>query len=106
MDDFKQINADNFDNSVFKLIGKDWMLITAEKDGKVNTMTASWGGFGVIWSRNAAFIFVRKSRYTKEFIDGADTFSLSFFDHKKYEKSLCIWAQSQDVRRVKLKKRV
>ena len=31
----------------FTMIGKEWMLITAEKDGKVNTMTASWGGMGI-----------------------------------------------------------
>ncbi len=88
MNQLTPISADNFDFSVFRLIGKDWMLITAEKEGRVNTMTASWGGFGVIWARNAAYIFVRKSRYTKEFLDGSDTFSLTFFDHQKYAKEL------------------
>lgn len=27
------------------------MLITAAKDGKVNTMTASWGNMGVMWEK-------------------------------------------------------
>lgn len=49
MENFKKINVDDLKESAFKLIGKDWMLITAEKEGKVNTMTASWGGFGVMW---------------------------------------------------------
>jgi len=77
---FKEIKPEEFNKSTFKLIGKDWMLITAEKDNKVNTMTASWGGFGVIWGKNVAFIFIRPQRYTKEFVDNSDTFSLTFFD--------------------------
>jgi len=88
MNKFQLIDPDLFDFSPFRLIGKDWMLITSEKEGKINSMTASWGGLGVIWGKNCAFIFVRRSRYTKEFIDGSDGFSLSFFDHEKYKKLL------------------
>ena len=62
----KEIKAQELNENPFKLIGDDWMLITAEKDGKVNTMTASWGGLGVIWGRNAATVYIRLSRYTKE----------------------------------------
>lgn len=88
MNKFQLVDPDLFDFSPFRIIGKDWMLITAEKDGKINSMTASWGGLGVIWGKNCAFIFVRKTRYTKEFIDDSDSFSLSFFDHEKYKKAL------------------
>lgn len=88
MNNFNKISSDDFNFSPFKMIGKDWMLITAEKDGKVNSMTASWGGLGIMWGKNVAFILVRKSRYTKEFIDGSDSFSLSFLDHEKYNKEL------------------
>ena len=40
----KEILHEDFNENTFKLIGNDWMLLTAEKEGKVNTMTASWGG--------------------------------------------------------------
>ena len=70
----------------FEMIGKDWMLITAEKDGKVNTMTASWGGMGVIWNKNVAFVFIRPSRYTKEFVDNTEKFSLTFFGEEYKDK--------------------
>ena len=70
-------------SNAFKKIGKDWMLISASEGDKVNGMTASWGGFGVIWGQNVAYIFVRQSRYTKEFIDKSDVLSLSFFDADK-----------------------
>lgn len=78
---FNEITPEQFDKSPFKLIGKDWMLITAKKGEKTNTMTASWGGFGVMWNINVAYIVLRPQRYTKEFIDNSDEFSLSFFDN-------------------------
>jgi flavin reductase (DIM6/NTAB) family NADH-FMN oxidoreductase RutF len=61
---------------LFKLIADDWMLITAEHKGRVNTMTASWGGFGHIWNKYAAYFFIRPQRYTKTFVDAQDTVSL------------------------------
>ena len=71
-----------FDPFVLK---NKWMLISASKDGMVNTMTASWGGFGTMWTKEVAFVVIRPQRYTKEFVDASDSFSLSFFDdsHKK-----------------------
>lgn len=88
MHSFQPIPADLYDLNAFQKIGKDWMLITAEKHGKPNTMTASWGGVGVMWGKNVAYIVVRESRYTKEMIDGSDTFSLSFFEHSEYKSTL------------------
>ena len=85
---FQSIPSELFEINPFEKIGTDWMLITAEKKGKPNTMTASWGGFGVLWGKNVAYIVVRESRYTKEMIDGSDTFSLSFLNHKDYKSTL------------------
>ena len=44
-----------------KMIGKDWMLITAADPdtGAVNTMTASWGAMGELWNKDVCFIFIR-----------------------------------------------
>lgn len=78
------MDLSNLENS-FKLIGKDWMLITAKNGEKVNTMTASWGGFGHLWNRNVVYIFVRPQRYTYEFIEQTDYFTLSFFEDKYRE---------------------
>ncbi len=75
---FKEILAEEIKNNPFGLIGKDWTLITAENEGKVNTMTASWGGLGVMWGKDVAFVVIRPQRYTKEFIDNTDKFSLTF----------------------------
>ena len=62
---FKEIKPEELQKNPFQMIGKEWSLVTAEKDGKANTMTASWGGVGVMWGRNVAFIVIRPQRYTK-----------------------------------------
>jgi len=67
-------------NNVFNLIGKQWMLVTAGNLEKFNTMTASWGGLGVLWNRNVATIYIRPQRYTLEFIESNDQFTLCFFN--------------------------
>lgn len=79
----REINIDDLNKSACKLIGKDWMLVTAADGEKVNTMTASWGGLGVMWGKNVAYAVVRPQRYTKEFIDKAEGFSLSFYNEDK-----------------------
>ena len=87
MNNFEEIDIKNFTIDPFELKNK-WMLISAQKtDGSVNTMTASWGGFGIMWNKNVVFIFIRPQRYTKEFVDISDSFSLTFFD-ESYKKAL------------------
>ncbi len=61
-------------------ISKEWFAITTEVDGKANAMTASWGGVGCLWGKNVVFVFIRKSRYTKELLDKSDNFSCCFLD--------------------------
>ncbi len=80
MHTFQPYPIDLIEFDPFTKIGKEWMLITAKEGDKVNAMTASWGGVGVLWGKNTAFIFVRESRFTKELIDQSDHFSLTFFD--------------------------
>ncbi len=87
MEQYKQIESKEFNESPFSLIGTDWLLITAEKDGKQNTMTASWGGLGHLWNKDVAYIVLRPQRYTKQFVDAADTFSLTVFDNS-FKKQL------------------
>lgn len=87
MNQFYEISPEQIEKNPFSMIGKEWMLIGAEKEGKVNAMTASWGGVGVLWNKNVVFGFVRPQRYTKEFLDAGDRFSLSFFD-ESYRETL------------------
>lgn len=71
----------------FKLISKDWALITTRCGDKVDTMTASWGGVGTLWNKDVAFIFIRPQRLTYEYLENSDTFSLNFMT-EAYRKQL------------------
>ena len=99
---FQRIDPKNLKDNVFSLIGEQWMLITAGTGEKCNTMTASWGGLGVLWGAPAATCYIRPQRYTKEFVDREEYFTLSFFD-EEYRKalSLCGSKSGRDVDKVK-----
>lgn len=82
MHTFQPYPIDMLNMNPFTKIGKEWALISAGDKNKCNTMTVSWGGVGVLWGKNVVYIFIRDSRYTKEFIDNGEFFSMSFFDEK------------------------
>jgi flavin reductase (DIM6/NTAB) family NADH-FMN oxidoreductase RutF len=96
------VSPSSFDG-VFDRIGKEWMLITAKGNNgsgveTVNTMTASWGGMGVLWGRQVAFLFVRPERYTCPLIENATHLSLSFFgDGYRDALRLCGTKSGRDV---------
>jgi flavin reductase (DIM6/NTAB) family NADH-FMN oxidoreductase RutF len=89
---WQELPPQNFKGSPFDRIGHNWMLITAgnagpDNSGDWNTMTASWGGLGVLWSKDVAFMFIRPSRRTFEFANNNKLFTLSFFD-EPYREAL------------------
>lgn len=102
MEKFTEISANDFNANVTRLIGSDWMLITAGTKDNYNTMTAAWGGIGFLWNLPVVFIFVRPQRHTFEFTEKYSAFTLSFFE-KKYKKALsyCGTNSGRDVDKAK-----
>lgn len=87
MAEFRSIRPEEITDNPFRLIGKDWMLVTSAKDDgslicgeDYNTMTASWGGVGILWSKPVAFVFIRPQRHTFGFAEDNHRMTLSFFD--------------------------
>ncbi|MGN0541895.1 MAG: flavin reductase [Acutalibacteraceae bacterium] len=83
----KEINVRDIKESPVELIADGWGLVTAGNEEKFNTMTVSWGALGEIWGKDAAFIFVRPQRYTYEFLEKEDIFTLSFYG-AEYKEAL------------------
>lgn len=76
-------NIKDYSLNIFREIGDNWALLTAgDKSIGYNTLTVSWGGIGVIWGKNVAYVFVRKSRYTYDFLEKSESVTLSFLDNK------------------------
>lgn len=101
-DELKGISVLQIKDNTFKLVGNDWMLITAGKAGEFNTMTASWGGLGILWGKNVCFTFIRPTRYTYGFMEKEEHFTLSFFE-EKYRDALnfCGSKSGRDVDKAK-----
>lgn len=83
------IPATEIQGNSIDLIGNQWMLVTAGNAQSFNTMTAAWGALGMAWSHPAAFIMIRESRYTYEFLQREQAYTLSFFD-EEYRSALRI----------------
>ncbi|MGA1845768.1 flavin reductase [Deferribacter abyssi] len=78
---FKEVLSRELKLNPFYEIGEKWMLVTLSAE-KINPMTASWGGMGVLWHKNVVFIFVRPTRFTYNLLVENDYFTLTFYDEK------------------------
>ncbi|MDF1572342.1 MAG: flavin reductase [Bacteroidales bacterium] len=82
---FRKISPFDIDDNVFKMMDKDWMLVTAGTRDHVNTMTASWGHLGIMWNLPVAICYIRPQRHTFGFANEHDCYTLSFFGEKDRE---------------------
>ena len=73
--------------SPFTKFADDWALLTAGVPADFNSMTIAWGGLGTMWGKPVAFLVVKPSRYTAEFVKKYDTCTVSWYD-KQYKKAL------------------
>lgn len=79
MEGYTRISADKIPGNIIKMLSEDWMLITAGNSAKFNTMTASWGGLGVLYNKPVAICFINPARYTYQFMENEDTYTLTFY---------------------------
>lgn len=88
----------------FQLLQQKWMLLTAGENtpGGFNTMTVAWGGFGVLWNKPVAQIFVRPTRFTFGFVERNASFTLCAFAAEHHKKlSYCGAHSGKDVDKIK-----
>ena len=74
---------------IFSEFDQVWALVTAGTPDNFNTMTISWGGMGTLWGKPVATVYIRTSRYTHEFVDANEYFTISFYP-EEYKKVLGI----------------
>ena len=76
-----------FETDIFSQFDKKWALLTAGTPDRFNMMTISWGGLGTLWNKPVATVYVRTSRYTHDFMENNELFTISFFP-EQYKKIL------------------
>ena len=102
MSNFKTIAPTEITDNIFRLIGKDWALVTAGSSESFNTMTVSWGGAGIMWNKPVTFTFIRPQRYTFGFLEKNGLFSMSFFDEDfRRALQICGTKSGRDTDKVK-----
>jgi flavin reductase (DIM6/NTAB) family NADH-FMN oxidoreductase RutF len=100
--DLHKIKPEEINQNPFKLIDDDWFLLTAGDMSAFNTMTASWGGVGILWNKPVVFCFVRPQRYTYKFMESNKLFTMSFFD-EKYREALNLCGKVSGMQTDKMK---
>ena len=99
---FHEVNPLELSCNPFQMIGKDWALVTAGDETGCNTMTVSWGNMGIMWNKNIVTVFIRPQRYTKEFLDRFDNFTLSFYEESSRDAlKLCGSKSGRDMDKIK-----
>lgn len=97
----KKIMPEDIQSNTFKTISGDWMLLTAGDIDSFNPMTVSWGGLGVLWRKNVATVYVRHQRYTYDFLEKSDHFTLSVYPENMRDKlALCGSKSGRDINKV------
>ncbi|HQF62845.1 MAG: flavin reductase [Longilinea sp.] len=68
-------------SGAYALWEDQWLLLTSGdfEEKRFNAMTVSWGSLGVMWNRPFAQVVVRPTRYTFEFMEKYETFTLCAF---------------------------
>lgn len=98
----KRMDPKALNENVFSMLADQWMLVTAGTPEKCNTMTASWGGLGVLWGKNVAMCVIRPQRYTRELLEQGEYYTLSFFGGERRDAlALCGRESGRDVDKVK-----
>ncbi len=77
----------DFQADSFRIFDQDWALVTAGRLGHFNAMTISWGGLGTLWGRPVATVYIKPVRYTHEFMEDSEFFTVSFYP-EKYRRAL------------------
>lgn len=75
------VKIEDFLAKPFHLWDVQWLLLTSGdfSKGHYNAMTVGWGSIGYIWRRPFVQVVVRPVRYTYEFMEKYDTFTLCAF---------------------------
>lgn len=94
---FREISPKEIEGNIIKAIADEWMLISAGNKDGYNMMTASWGFAGEMWGSDSVVAMIRPQRYTMEFVNKSDYFTLSFYGDNKEIHKICGSKSGRDV---------
>ena len=72
----KKIEVLDYAATILKAVKKG-VLLTTKANGKVNTMSISWGALGIEWNKPIFTTYVREGRNTRELLDANGEFTVN-----------------------------
>ncbi|MBU3158603.1 flavin reductase family protein [Clostridium frigoris] len=81
--------TDNLERGM-KFLKTQGAFLTVKDGEKINTMTIGWGNVGYIWNRPIFTVMVRKSRYTIDFLENTNNFTVSIPLNENMKKALMV----------------
>lgn len=82
MEEFEKVSWKELNDNAIRLIGKDWMLVSAGNMDDYNMMTAAWGSLGWLWEKPVSLIYVRPQRHTHNYTEKEDYYTLTFYEEE------------------------
>ncbi|MDR2129666.1 MAG: flavin reductase [Odoribacteraceae bacterium] len=89
--------------NVFRLVGEDYTVITSGTGEDYNSMTASYGGWGILFNEPSTWCFLRANRYTLEYIRREKRYTMTYFD-EPYRDQVMLFGTSSGRDSDKMKK--
>ncbi len=98
---YKTIDPKEIKDNLIKCFADEWALVTAGNRDGYNMMTVSWGFAGEMWGEDSVAVVIRPQRYTMEFIDKSDYFTVSFYGERKDIHKVCGSESGREVDKTK-----
>ncbi len=90
---WKAIEPDQIRNTV-GMLRDDWMALAVGKEGDMNAMTIGWGDLGVLWNKPIFTVYVSTDRYTHEFMQRNEYFTVTAFPEEMHDALVYIGSHS------------
>jgi flavin reductase (DIM6/NTAB) family NADH-FMN oxidoreductase RutF len=90
---WKKINPRDIKDNPVKLCD-NWLALASGKEGDMNAMTIGWMTIGRIWTNPVAMVYVSPDRYTFEFMERNEYFTITSFPDEDREKLLILGTRS------------
>ncbi|MEG2176610.1 MAG: flavin reductase [Oscillibacter sp.] len=98
----KQMDIQAWTPNVYAAFGSQNALLTAGDKTKCNTMTIGWCQLGRVWGIPVCTVYVRPERYTYQFMEAHDYFTVSVLpDSQQKTMQLCGSKSGRDVDKIK-----
>ena len=83
---WQEIKPAEIELNPLQMIDRDWLELSAGKEGNMNLMTISWGSIGELWGKPVFIVYVSTSRYTNQFMEENDYFTVTHFPTSMKDK--------------------